>query len=124
MTTETRQWRFFTRLEVCECSVKQSWCWEAVDSAQRITASAAGFTTLPAAMRDARRHGFDGNADPADGGPRYRRLDDWATGADVLDKPFGWLNAGRGDSDPLADRGAHPVDARRENGTGATLRIR
>jgi hypothetical protein len=95
MTMETKRWRFFTRLEMCDCAVKQTWCWEELDSGHGIVNSAAGFTTLPAAMRDARRNGFDGNEDALDGEPRDRRLDDWATGEDVIDQPFGWLNTGR-----------------------------
>ncbi|MDB5901524.1 MAG: hypothetical protein JWM26_402 [Betaproteobacteria bacterium] len=124
MTMEMRRWRFFTRLDVCDCAVKQIWCWEELDSGHRVVSSAAGFTTLPAAMRDARRNGFDGNEDPVDGEPRYRRLDDWATGEDVLDKPFGWLNTGRGVSERPADDAAQAGPGRGDNPSGTTLRVR
>jgi hypothetical protein len=124
MTMETRQWRFFTRLEVSDCAVRQIWCWEALDAQHQVVSSAAGFTTLPTAMRNARRHGFDGNENPADGEPRHRRFDDWATGEDLFDRPFGWLDSGRADPDGATRDDAQAARDRGEQRPRAALRVR
>jgi hypothetical protein len=94
MASQRTDWRFFTRLKVDDCVVTQSWCWEEFTAGHEVVASGSGFTTLPAAMRDARRHGFDGCGNSVDGRAQLRRVDDWARGEDVLDRPFGWLNTG------------------------------
>jgi hypothetical protein len=44
-----------------------------------LVASGSGFYTLPAAVGDAREHGFRGEFTLGEDGPVWRRFDDWAT---------------------------------------------
>jgi hypothetical protein len=122
MASQRTDWRFFTKLEVSDCVVTQTWCWEEFMAGHEVVASGSGFTTLPAAMRDARRHGFDGSGDSVHGRPQLRRADDWARGEDVLDRPFGWLNTGTQDSEWVVVDDTRVVPERRGNREGATLR--
>jgi hypothetical protein len=121
MTSKRTDWRFFTKLEVADCVVTQRWCWEEFMAGREVVASGSGFTTLPAAMRDARRHGFDEGEHRVDGRP-LRRVDDWALGEDVLDRPFGWLNTGTQDSEWAVVDNRRVVPERRGRREGATLR--
>lgn len=104
MASDQRQWRFFTRLNASDHVVTQDWCWEALNEDDGATSSGAGFTTLPSAMRDARLHGFTGDARSVEGRLSFRRSEDWAPGEHLLPLPFEWLSTGSHDY-PLLEQG-------------------
>ena len=89
MQTDKRQWRFYTRLVTGDGHVSEHWCWDRLDAARQIVGTGAGFTTLPAALRDARNHGFTGDPKAWDQVIVPRRIDDW--GADDAHDLQRWL---------------------------------
>jgi hypothetical protein len=54
------EWRFFARLTHTHGGVADLWCWARLDFHERVVKVASGFTTIIAAMHDARSHGYDG----------------------------------------------------------------
>ena len=77
MNTDRRQWRFFTQVHQEAGMAGDRWYWERYDGDERI-ACEAGFCTLPAALADARRNGFDGDASWGHAPfPLLRRFEDW-----------------------------------------------
>ena len=57
---EKDEWRFFAKLIYSDGAVADVWCWARLDFHERIVKVASGFTTMIAAMHDARSHGFQG----------------------------------------------------------------
>ena len=78
MTANKRRWRFYTEAELTDCEVAQRWHWKHWNADGEVTASGSGFHTLPAAVGDARQHGFKGEFTLGEDGPVWRRFDDWA----------------------------------------------
>jgi len=79
MASNNRRWRFYTEAEVGEFAVAQRWHWSHWDADGELVASSTGFHTLPAAVDDAREHGFRGEFTLGEDGPVWRRFDDWAS---------------------------------------------
>jgi hypothetical protein len=78
MAENQRRWRFFTEAELAEFEVAQRWHWAHFDTTGDVIACGSGFHTLPAAVGDARQHGFRGEFTLGEDGPVWRRFDDWA----------------------------------------------
>jgi hypothetical protein len=77
MASNKRRWRFYTEAELGEHEVAQRWRWAHFDPDGELVASASSFHTLPAAVGDARGHGFSGEFTLGEEGPVWRRFDDW-----------------------------------------------
>ena len=89
MTSDKRQWRFFTTVTVSDHHIRDHWCWERLDSTREVVAQGAGFTTLPAALRDAKRNGFAGDTEAWERLIVPRRCEDW--GPDDTHELQRWL---------------------------------
>jgi hypothetical protein len=76
MALNRRNWRFFAEMTVGVGVISQHWCWERLDLQRNVVESGCGFSTVTAAVRDARRQGFSGEVEIGDPALLLRRSED------------------------------------------------